>query len=164
MSNAVKKTLVLAFSFVLLLSFVLWKGCGSYRVKSAWELPQGYRGWVLVEEANPKCPPAKFTFTTVIFNIDATGHACTSTSLPKCPQFLTFWEIDSKGKRHELRTGSSGDRGQIWGFNDAQASNEFVKIREATEFFVGTEQEFQNAEQTRPKWWLNPQPDDAKRK
>ncbi len=164
MSNAVKKTLALAFSFVLLLSLGLWKGCSSYRVKSAWELPQGYRGWVLVEEANPKCPPAKFTFTTVIFNIDSTGHACTSTSLPKSPQFLTFWEIDSKGQKHELRTGSPGGRGQIWGFNDAQASNELVKIREASEFFVGTEQEFQNAQQTRPKWWLNLQSDDTKRK
>jgi len=31
------------------------------------ELSQDYRGWVLVEEANPKCPPAEFTFTTVVF-------------------------------------------------------------------------------------------------
>ncbi len=163
MSHAGKTTLALAFSFVVLTSFGLWKGCGSYRVKSAWELPQGYTGWVLVEEANPKCPPAKFTFTTVTFNIDSTGHTCTSTSLPKYPQFLTFWEIDSKGQRHALPTGSSSDRGQIWGFNDAQASNEFVKIREATEFFVGTEREFQT-KRTRPKWWLNQESDDAKRK
>jgi hypothetical protein len=154
MSNALKKTLALAFSIVLLLSFVLWKGCGSYRVKSAWELPQGYRGWVLVEEANPKCPPAKFTFTTVVFNIDSTGHACTSTRLSKGPQFLTFWEIDSKGQRHELHTGSSGDSRRILGFSDAQASNESVKIREATEFFVGTEAEYHTALKSRPKWWL----------
>jgi hypothetical protein len=133
-------------------------------VKSAWELPQGYRGWVLAEEANPKCPPAKFTFTTVVFNIDSTGHTCTSTALPKGPQFLTFWEIDSKGQRHELRTGSSGDGRQIWGFSDGQASNEFVRIREATEFFVGTEQEFHNAQQERPKWWLDVQADEKERK
>jgi hypothetical protein len=83
----------------LLVSLALLVGCGSYRVISAWEVPKGYRGWVLVEQSNPKCPPAKFTLTKVIFTVDSSGHGCVSTPLPKASELLTFWEVDSEGIR-----------------------------------------------------------------
>jgi len=130
---------------------VLLSGCGTYRVRSVWEVPQGYRGWVLVERANPRCQPAQFTLTSVVFRVDSSGHGCTSTPLAKASQLLSFWEIDSLGRKHEL---PSSPGGLIWGFSNAAASNEFVSIREATEFFVGTEAEFDAAQQSRPKWWL----------
>jgi len=76
--------------------------------------------------------------------------------LAKGSQRLTFWEIDAQGGKHQLLIGQPGNGGLIWSFSNAQASNEFVRIREATEFFVGSETEFQSAEQNRPKWWLDP--------
>ena len=141
-------------SVLQLLSLIMLSaGCGSYRVISAWEVPKGYRGWVLVEQSNPKCPPAKFTLTKVIFTVDSSGHGCVSTPLPKSSELLTFWEVDSDGHKHELRMGP-GNGALIWQYEDAGASNEFVSIREATQFFVGTEAEFNVAQKTRPKWWL----------
>jgi hypothetical protein len=138
----------------LSISLVLSGGCGSYRVISAVEVPKGYRGWVLIEQSNPKCPPAKFTLTKVIFTVNSSGHGCVSTPLPKASELLTFWEVDSEGHKYELRMGSGSNGGLIWAYSDAAASNEFVSIREATQFFVGTEAEFKVAEKTRPKWWL----------
>jgi hypothetical protein len=134
------------------LSVASMGACGSYRVMQIWELPKEYRGWVLVERANPKCRPAKLTFFTVVFEVDSSGHGCTSTPLPKGPEYLMFRQIDSKGGR--LRMGHPGKGGEIWAFSDAQASNEFMSIREATQFFVGSEEEFQIGAKTRPKWWL----------
>ena len=138
----------------LVISLVLSGGCGSYRVISAVEVPKGYRGWVLVEQSNLKCPPAKFTLTKVIYTVNSSGRGCVSTPLPKEPELLTFWEVDSEGHKYELRMGSGSNDGLIWAYSDAAASNEFLSIREATQFFVGTEAEFKVAEKTRPKWWL----------
>ena len=95
------RTKALALSLACLLLLVLSAGCGSYRVMSAWELPQGYRGWVLVERSNPKCPRARLTSTMVVFSVNSSGHGCTSTPLAKGLQRLTFWEIDSQGRRQE---------------------------------------------------------------
>lgn len=149
------RTKAFAILLVLLLSVAYWRGCGSYRVRSDWELPQDFHGWVLVEQSNPNCPKARFTFATVIFSVDSSGRGCVSTPLPKAPQHLTFWEMDAQGRRkRELRWGAPGNGGEIWDFSDAQASNEFVSIREMTEFFVGTEAEYNASLKDRPKWWL----------
>lgn len=145
---------------VLALSLGLMVSCGSYRVMQDWELPSGYHGWVLVERANPKCPPAVLTFTSVTFKVDSSGHGCTSTPFLKRFQLLRFFELDSSGHRHELRMGSAGNSGQIWEFNNSEEAAEGDKspFFYATEFFVGTEAEFKVAQKTRPKWWLGRRP------
>jgi hypothetical protein len=56
--------------------------------------------------------------------------------------------------------GSPGNGGQIWKFSNADEAAEGDKsvFFYATEFFVGTEAEFQNSQATRPKWWLERRP------
>jgi len=145
--------LILAFS----LGFTM--GCGSYRVMEDWELPSGYHGWVLVERANPKCPPAVLTLTSITFKVDSSGHGCTSTPFIKRHQLLRFFEPDSSGHRRKLRVGSPGNGGQIWGYANAEEGDESGVFFSATEFFVGTEAEFRSSMTTRPKWWLGRKPD-----
>ncbi len=135
--------------------------CGSYRVIEDWEVPSGYHGWVLVERANPKCPPAVLTFTSVVLKVDSSGRGCTSTALPKGPQLLRFRGVDAEGARHALLLGRPGVGGQIWGYAPGERSNEFISIRQAVEFFVGTEAEFRGGQKTRPKWWLEPNRTDS---
>lgn len=156
------RTKSFALLLVVLASMAYGEGCGSYRVRSDWELPQGFHGWVLVEQSNPNCPKARFTFATVIFRVDASGRGCVSTPLPKAPQYATFWEIGAQGRRkRELRFGAPGNGGEIWDLSVAQASNEFVSIREATQFFVGTEAQYNASLKDRPKWWLKNVPSDS---
>jgi hypothetical protein len=144
---------------IVVLSFGLTVGCGSYRVIQDWVVPSEYHGWVLVERANPKCPPALLTFTTNTFKVDLSGHGCTSTQIFKGPQYLRVFQLDSTGVRHELRIGSPGNGGQIWQFSNAAEGNESGNFFYATEFFVGTEAEFRSSQTTRPKWWLGRTPD-----
>ena len=129
--------------------------CGSYRVIGVWEVPSGYHGWVLVERANPKCPPAVLTFTSVVLKVDSSGRGCTSTALPKGPQLLRFRGVDAEGARHALLLGCPGVGGQIWGYAPGERSNEFISIRQAVEFFVGTEAEFRVARRHVPSGGWN---------
>jgi hypothetical protein len=140
--------LVLGFSLGCMVS------CRPYRFMQDWELPSGYHGWVLVERANPKCPSAVLTVTSVTFRVDSSGHGCTSTPIFEGPQYLRFFELDSLAHRHELHVGSPGKGGRIWEFVNGEETAEGDKspFFYATEFFVGTEAEFQNSQATRPKW------------
>jgi hypothetical protein len=147
-----------AVLLILVLSLGFTVSCRSYRVTEDWELPSGYHGWVLVERANPKCPPAVLTFTSVTLKVDSSGHGCTSTPILKRPQLLRVFELDSSGHRHELRMGSAGNGGQIWEFNNAEEGDESGTFFYATEFFVGTEAEYQSGRGARPKWWLGRRP------
>ncbi len=132
------------------IGLALWSlfiaGCGSYRVIEDWELPDGYHGWVVMERATPKCPEALLSVTSVVLKVDSSGHGCTSTSLAKGPRYLRFYELDSTGHRRELGAG------QIWEFTSGMSSNEFVSIKQANEFFVGTESEYQSRKVPRPQW------------
>jgi hypothetical protein len=143
---------------ILMVSLGFTAGCGSYRATQDWELPSAYHGWVLVELANPKCPPAALTFTSVTLKVNSSGHGCTSTKIFDRPQYLRVFELDSLGHRLKLRMGSPGKGGQIWAFSTAsEGESDFFY---ATEFFVGTETEYQSSSrQTRPEWWVGRRPD-----
>ena len=143
---------------ILVFSLRLVVGCGSYRAMEDFEIPSGYRGWVVVERANPNCPPALITFASVVLKVDPSGHGCASTPLPKGPQHMRFWELDLQGHKRELRLGYPGNGGQIWDYSSGgtSSSDETLPSREAIEFFVGTEVEFQSSKETRPKWWRKP--------
>lgn len=43
-------------------------------------LPDGYRGWVAVFYANPKCPPLSSSGLFLVVTVSGVGHACTSDS------------------------------------------------------------------------------------
>jgi hypothetical protein len=140
---------------ILMVSLGFTAGCRSYRVTQDWELPSGYHGWVLVERANSKCPPAALTFTSVTLKVDSSGHGCTSTTI--FPQYLRIFELDSLRHRRKLRMGSPGKGGQIWEFSTASEGSESDFY--AAEFFVGTETEYQSGREISPKWWLAHRPD-----
>jgi hypothetical protein len=123
-------------------------------------IPSGYKGWVFLERANPDCHAGTSTLTSVIFIIDSSGHGCTSTPLAQGPQILRFWKMDERGQKRKLHIGSSGKGGDIWHYTDgsmAQAGK-FGKFLYVTEFFVGTEAEYQEGLKNRPKWWLERKP------
>ena len=145
------------FFLILLLVGGIMASRSTYRVRCVWIIPSGYRGWVLVEQGNANCSPGKFTLTSVTFSIDSSGHGCYSTPLPKASEFLSFWELDSQGRRHELHFGRPGVGGQIWEYSDGSLAQE-REFFYATEFFVGTEAEYHDALKTRPKWWLEHRP------
>jgi hypothetical protein len=59
----------------LLLGACAWPG------PVRWELPDGYRGWVLLAYEHRGCPPLPLRGITQVIAIDAEGCGCTSSSL-----------------------------------------------------------------------------------
>jgi hypothetical protein len=143
------------------LSVGLASGCGSRRPIEDWELSSGYDGWVVFEFANPRCPPATLTFTSLVLEVDSSGRGCTSTALPKWPMYLHFKQADSQGAGRTLGMGEPGNGGEVWQYSVGEASQETPltgdgagetsQILQAAEFFVGTEAEFKTS-QPRPNW------------
>lgn len=51
------------------------------------ELPEGYRGWVVIEYYNPNCPPLKTSRMHIVVEIPTSGHLCTSSPVATEHQF-----------------------------------------------------------------------------
>ena len=63
-----------------------------------WELPAGYRGWVLAQFEDPTCPPERAEGIFDIFAVGADGRACTSSRLPHGWQYVQYVSVGPTGK------------------------------------------------------------------
>ena len=127
---------------ILIIPVITWC-CDRLRTPSLYEIPDGFRGWVLMEFKNPACPALERRDGKWVFRVGADGRLCTSTS----PE--TEWAVDKYffvgAERREIPHTGWGGGGLIWGAArgtcqvTAQAEHEFEK------FFVGTETDFGSA-------------------
>ena len=64
-----------------------------------WEVPDGYRGYYGLQEANPACPPLANDGLEIVARIPASGCGCTSDELPN------LWRSN-----HTVAVGPDGTR------------------------------------------------------
>jgi hypothetical protein len=143
-----RKVALWAFSVIGFLIFV----CASliygpsfiqplYLSKLRYEIPGGYRGWVQYEVSNAHCPPLGRDGRFLVYVIDSRGYGCTSDALPEGWRTNRYEFVWPDGRRQNLPETGWGNGGLIWDpmYREQGARNSFV-------FFVGTEQQFHDAE------------------
>jgi len=102
-----------------------------------YEIPAGYRGWVVVQEETPECPALTTDKGTLVYSIDAQGCGCTSSTPPQGWSVVTYVEV-AADRKSALPTTGRGGGGLIWGGFSGHSSN---RPHPYSGFFVGTEEE-----------------------
>ncbi len=107
-----------------------------------YEIPAAYRGWVIIQEETPECPPLGDDNGTLVFSIDQRGCGCTSGAGPEGWSHWSYIAIGTDGRRSDLPNTSWGGGGLIWaGFNGSATD----RAHPYSGFFVGTESELQSS-------------------
>jgi hypothetical protein len=111
---------------------------GGYVPPTAWEVPIGYRGWVVTAYDIPTCPALERDGLVVVVRVDAAGHACTS------DRWRSGWIVSQdvffvdQGQRvekvPEAREGRDGDQVRVHTHQSSQSGI----CPMADQFFVGT--------------------------
>ena len=135
-------------TFALILGMAAWLAIDarhSYRRPSRFLVPEGYVGWVRVEFQVPGAAPLPVDGGEYLFKFPPAGLLSTSSSEEYGWAKDHYFYYSEGGTRVLPQTGPGGG-GLIWGKLNAEKSGPLGK-RKYEEFFVGTEQQFQ--EQTR---------------
>ncbi|HEV8653925.1 MAG TPA: hypothetical protein VGR85_00230 [Candidatus Limnocylindria bacterium] len=107
-----------------------------------YEIPAAYRGWVIIQEATPECPPLGTDDGTLVFSIDQRGCGCTSGTGPNGWSHWTYVAVAADGGRTMLPDTGWGGGGLIWaGFSGSGT----IHAHPYSGFFVGTEDELQRS-------------------
>ena len=133
-------------SMIRLLSAValvgMLAGCDKSRTPSIYEIPQDFKGWVLIEFGRSNCPPVPKRDGKLIFHIDANGRLCTSSTMEYGWAKDTFYYVGKN--RAEIPGTAPGLGGLIWGEGNGSVQRGTVE-RSYQTFFIGTEDEFKHA-------------------
>jgi hypothetical protein len=136
---------VLGGLFYLGNPFDIWFG---ERRRVIWQLPPDYRGWVVLEYGVPSCPPLPVRGEYQVVRVDASGRACTSDPRMSKPGPLDYqYEYvypDGTRAPAALRINQSPGVWDVGGYSTCGS-----RVTDE-DFFVGTEQEFQQS-QPRPR-------------
>lgn len=106
--------LVLALVLVVVLTAIANRR--PQRTPSSFELPQGFRGWAMVEFQRAECPPLPLENGRLVHRFDAAGRLCTSSELQDGWARDEYWFTGGgPGAAHEaIRVTSWGGGGLIW--------------------------------------------------
>jgi uncharacterized protein DUF6843 len=117
---------------------VLVFASGGYVPPTAWEVPNGYRGWVVTAYEIPACPALERDGLVMVVRVDAAGHACTS------DRWRSGWIVSQEvffvdqGRRvekvAEALEGRDGDQVRVHTHQSSQSGS----CPMAHQFFVGT--------------------------
>jgi len=102
-----------------------------------YEIPAGYRGWVIVQEETPECPALATDKGTLVYSIDAEGCGCTSSKPPQGWSVVMYQEVAAE-RSSALRTTGWGGGGLIWAGFSGHSSN---RPHPYSGFFVGREED-----------------------
>lgn len=89
----VRSTAVLGGSLLVIL--LLAQGIGR---PIRWEIPEGYRGWVLVRLSEPSCAPMRADGIFEVITVDVSGMACTSSDLPRGWRYVRYESVGPSGR------------------------------------------------------------------
>src|SRR5579864_4078528 len=78
------------------------------------ELPQGYRGWVVVKYEDPSCPHLGRRGLFLMISISSSGQGCTSDSASKAWQYVRYLSRDAQGRVTKIPESNWGGGGLIW--------------------------------------------------
>ena len=121
---------------------VLVAACEKARTPCTYEVPAGFRGWVLIEFEHPECPALPREHGRLVFRIPSNGVLCTSTA----PEF--GWAKDeyyfSGPARAAIPSTSWGGGGMVWLETSGTCGSGDKHSAVFQHFFVGTEAEAKN--------------------
>jgi hypothetical protein len=69
-----------------------------------WELPPGYRGWVVVRFGDPACPPLRGSGIYLVVPVTAGGRGCTSSPVPAGWRYYRYEYVGPDGIRTVIRS------------------------------------------------------------
>jgi hypothetical protein len=109
-----------------------------------YELPDGYRGWVVIEYYNPACPTLESMGIYYVVKVPSSGHVCISGSLQNEAWRLPLYEyVMSDGTRRRIPSFNNEAR-EVWAGN-------YVLFQTREEgnpqhgIFVGNMKEYENS-------------------
>jgi hypothetical protein len=111
---------------------------------SRYEIPAGYRGWVLVRYDEPTCPPLESRGLYLVIQIDASGMGCTSSDRPGGVRYVRYEYVADDGTRTPLPSTGWGQGGQIW-------AGAYSLTQKRAYFFVGSEEELKRSWGEQPR-------------
>lgn len=103
-----------------------------------YEIPATYRGWVIIQEETPECPPLGLVDGRVVFAIDERGCGCISDAQPTGWSRWSYVAVAPDGGRSVLPNTNWGGGGLIWAGFSGSAT---YRAHPFSGFFVGTEDE-----------------------
>src|SRR3990170_3586953 len=103
-----------------------------------YEIPATYRGWVIIQEETPECPPLRLDDGKLVFSIDERGCGCISDAQPTGWSRWSYVAVAPDGGRSVLPNTNWGGGGLVWAGFSGSASD---LAHPFSGFFVGTEHE-----------------------
>ena len=104
-----------------------------------YELPAGYRGWVVIQYEDPACPPLQSKGIYLVIPIPPSGRACTSSPIPLGWRYTRYEYVSPDGTRRAIRWGGWHPDQEIWAGSWAPVQQGVSFPRSS--FFVGAETE-----------------------
>ncbi len=128
----------------MLAVLVLSAGCvGPERRPLAYEVPQGYRGWVELEYGRPDCAPLGVQDDgAYVVRFDSQGQACTATEFEAGVAKDHWYYVGPHGREELQNLGVGQPDNWIWGgrITNMSCSRRIGTFKQA---FVGSEEDFQ---------------------
>jgi len=113
------------------------------RTPCVYEIPEGFRGWVLIEVENLACPMLPKRDGKLIFSLSDRGVLCTSSKLEEGWATDTYFFVGQS--RTPIRNTGWGGGGLIWGGSRGECEVTGKPAHSYESFFVGSEDEFKSA-------------------
>jgi len=149
------KFVLLAFGILLVTIILVVLGAaltGQAGQPILYEIAGSYKGWVVIQYADPGCPQLGTKGIYLIIPISGSGQACTSTPMPQGYRYERYEYVNPDGRRTEIRSWGWNPKRQIWGgfasrfINTPPGELGFIQAS----FFVGTRAELERSWATRP--------------
>jgi len=114
-----------------------------------WEIPAGYRGWVVVNYESPSCPTLETDGIYLRIVVPASGHTCTADPYPTGWRYHRYEYVQADGSRVMLPSSGWDQAREIW---------PIAAGRYRSYFFVGTSAELEESWQSEPYERRPPEP------
>jgi hypothetical protein len=138
------KTALIVVGVVVLIPVLLFVGYWALLIFSQgislpptrYELPPGYRGWVVVQFDDPNCPAMRSKGIYQVISISASGRGCTSNRPPKGWSYNPVVYVNADGSRKKVEAH----------FTSNSADGKW------SHFFVGTQAELDKSWSNEPQY------------
>lgn len=102
-----------------------------------WEIPAGYRGWIVVQFEEPTCPPLRSGWMYLVIVVTPSGRACTSSPVLLGWRYHRSDYVNQDGSRRKAEVHHIA--------YDPKKKQKFV--------FVGTKAELEKSWSSMPTMW-----------
>lgn len=147
-----KKMIAVVFSLLILVIIALLIAggiLGTVGRPIRYELPEGYRGWVVIQYQDPTCAPIRTEGIYLIITIPPSGRACTSDAIPRGWRYTRYDYVSPDGTRKTIPSSGWNPKREIWAGSWAPVQQGVTFPRSS--FFVGTKAELEKSWPDRPQ-------------